>query len=64
MRSTHNRRLDRLKAVQNDHKLLKKHSAQLEEDLYGYVSKQCMLVRVHFELAVYVKHSSTLGQFG
>ena len=39
MRSTHNRRLDRLKAVQNDHKLLKKHSAQLEEDLYGYVSK-------------------------
>ena len=35
LRSAHNRRLERLKALQSEHKLLKRHSGQLEDDLYG-----------------------------
>ena len=35
LRSAHNRRLERLKVVQSEQKLLKKQCAQLEEEMNG-----------------------------
>ena len=34
LRSAHNRFLEQLKALQSEHKLLKRHSGQLKDDFY------------------------------